>query len=281
MLDERDTSWCLQAATALARCSSHPLSKAFTGATSLQAKDVRSVVGSGVEARVDDHLVRFGSAAFCGFPCSFTGDTTIEEEDSSVYKSVYLSVDAAPAAVFEVALLLREDAPALVQALKRSGVDVSMLSGDVDSHCRRVAQALSIPYSATVSPEAKAEAVTNARTLYVGDGVNDLPAIAASALSATTLETSDLVKSRADIVVMSQRLTSLLDLLQVSGRFKRVLLQNIAWAGAYNVVCIPLAALGYFPPWVAALGMSASSLLVIANAARLLRVPLPSRALRS
>ena len=86
------------------------------------------------------------------------------------------------------------------------------------------------------------------------------------------METSDLVKSKADVVLLTGRLGAIVDLANVARRCRTVMSQNLLWAAAYNVLAIPLAAFGYAPPWVAALGMSASSLLVLGNAGRVLRV---------
>ena len=109
------------------------------------------------------------------------------------------------------------------------------------------------------------------QTLFVGDGLNDLPALASADVSVTTLETVDLVKSKADVLMMSDRLLTLPALIDAGRRFTRVSRQNIVWAVVYNLFAIPLAITGLATPWLAALGMSASSLLVMVNACRLLR----------
>ena len=110
--------------------------------------------------------------------------------------------------------------------------------------------------------------------MFVGDGANDLPALASADVSVATLETTDLVKANADVLLLTRRLGALVDFLEIGARSRQIMHQNLAWAVAYNVVAIPLAAFGYAPPWAAALGMSASSLIVMANATRLLQTPL-------
>ena len=170
---------------------------------------------------------------------------------------------------------MRNDATSTVSRLKSLGLDVHMLSGDNDENCASVAGRLGIDYHATASPESKPVAIGAARggAMYVGDGVNDLPVLASADISAATLETADLVKSKADVVLLSKRLGTLVDFVRVGRRTRRVMYENLGWALAYNVIAIPLAALGYVPPWGAALGMSLSSLIVMANASRLLKTP--------
>ena len=110
--------------------------------------------------------------------------------------------------------------------------------------------------------------------MYVGDGINDLPALASADISVATLETTDLVKSKADVILLSRRLQGLADFLSIGRRSRLIMTENLIWALAYNLIAIPTAALGYAPPWAAALGMSISSLTVMLNATRILKTPL-------
>ena len=140
-----------------------------------------------------------------------------------------------------------------------------------------MADTLGIAYAADATPESKPGVVcadeNNEGTLYVGDGINDLPALARATVSAATVETADLVKARADVLLLSSRLKGLAELIRTGRRCRKVMRQNLGWALAYNLAAIPLAALGLVPPWAAALGMSASSLLVMLNSTRLLANP--------
>jgi Cu2+-exporting ATPase len=150
-----------------------------------------------------------------------------------------------------------------------------MVSGDAPERCAELAGALGIDFAARQAPETKLE-ITRAtqraghRVLVVGDGINDVPALAAADVSAAVLESSDLVKSNADVLLLSRRLGALADLVTVSRRARRIVRQNLLWALAYNLTAVPLAALGLMPPWLAAVGMASSSVLVMSNAARLL-----------
>jgi len=97
-----------------------------------------------------------------------------------------------------------------------------------------------------------------------------VPVLAGADVSAAVMEASDLVKSKADILLLSRRLTSIADLFRIARTTRSITHQNLAWAAAYNLIAIPFAALGLMPPWLAALGMATSSTLVMLNASRLL-----------
>ncbi len=269
---------CLQLAAALQRHTTHPLAEAFLQQaarqqlTAAEAVRVQVVPGAGVRGEVEGQRVALGSAAFCDgtlFPAAET-----RQEDA---KQVYLTVDGRAAAVFSLHNPLRADAPALIEGLHRRAMPVTLLSGDTDRQCAGVARRLGISYHAGALPEDKqahmsghAKQTRSGTTLYLGDGLNDLPALASADISIAMAETPDLVKSKADINLLTPRLTAVLDLLAVSRFSRRIMRQNLTWALLYNLAAIPMAACGLAPPWLAALGMSASSLLVMANACRTL-----------
>lgn len=253
-------------AAALERHASHPLARAFQRAypqadTSL-VDDVEVIPGAGVTGRYRGRTVRIGHAGFCGA----RGDDE---------RAVFLAVDGVPAARFTITDPVRSDAAAAVAGLKQAGIDITMVSGDAPERCAELASLLDIRYAARQAPESKLALVRELqqqgrRVLVLGDGINDVPVLAAADVSAAVLESSDLVKSNADVLLLSRRLGSLLDLFAVARRTRRVVRQNLGWALAYNATAVPLAALGFMPPWVAALGMAGSSVLVMSNAARLL-----------
>ncbi len=260
-----DAAVCLDIARALQAHAAHPIAGAFAHSGGhLECNDV-TVQQQGVQGEVGGVLARIGSAEFAGWP----------DVADSTGKQVYLSLGGEPAACFTVAAPLRADAALAVATLRNSGLDVQMLSGDDDAHCAEIARTLDIQYCPSLTPEQKNAALHSAAsTMFVGDGINDIPAITRAALSVSTLETNDLVKSRADVVLLTPRLMALADIIHVGRRANRIMRENLAWALGYNLLAIPAAALGYAPPWAAALGMSASSILVMLNAMRLLRTPL-------
>lgn len=264
-LSDLEQARCEELAGAVQAHSAHPLAQAFKGGrTALTATGVKLHTGQGIEGQVDGRRIRIGSAGFCA--CA-------ERQDER--KLVYMSVDDQPAAVFALSNELRSDAAATVADLKQNNLSVSMLSGDNAANCARLAQQVGIEYVAGSLPEAKPEVLRHADggVMYVGDGVNDLPALASADVSIATLETNDLVKSKADVMLLTRRLGAVCDFLRVA-RFSRLIMtENLAWALVYNLIAIPLAALGYAPPWAAALGMSISSLIVMLNATRILNTP--------
>jgi Cu2+-exporting ATPase len=255
---------CLALAAALQRHSSHPYARAFarddaTAALPLEA--IAVTAGQGVSGRLDGCEVRIGSASFAG-----------RDEDD---RWVYLTIGGTAAARFALSNRIRPDAPRAVRALQVLGAAPIMHSGDSAQRCREVAQSLGIDYLARQSPEAKLEAIRAAqadghRVLMLGDGINDIPVLAGADVSAAVVEASDLVKSKADVLLLSSRLGPIADLISIAMATRRVIRQNLLWALLYNLGAIPIAALGLMPPWLAALGMAGSSTLVMLNAIRLL-----------
>jgi len=269
---------CLALAAELQSHSSHPYAKPFhplraTPGDRPVMTEVETVTGQGVRglhtADSQTQEVRIGSAAFTG--------ATDEDDD----RAVYLARSDHLLARFELSNQIRSDAAASVNALKGFGVAPVMLSGDSRERCEEIAQALHIDYLARQTPEAKLAAIQNdqqqgAKVLMLGDGINDVPVLAGADVSAAVVEASDLVKSRADVLLLSRRLAPLTDLFRVARTTKTITRQNLIWAAAYNLTAIPVAAFGLMPPWLAALGMAASSTLVMLNATRVLKVATPT-----
>jgi Cu2+-exporting ATPase len=260
----RDEAECLAIAAALQRHSSHPYAKAFSDLPRTTTVDrVKVMTGQGVEGCHGHVPVRIGSAKYAGL-------------DADQHRDVFLSIDGVPAARFELSDRIRPDAPASVEMLKRAGVMPLMLSGDSIDRCREAARQLEIDFEARRTPEGKlrairAEQARGRRVLMLGDGINDVPVLAAADVSAAVVEASDLVKSRADVLLLSRKLRPLIDLIAVGRSTRVVIRQNLIWAGLYNLTAVPIAALGLMPPWLAALGMASSSTLVMLNASRLTR----------
>ncbi|HYA44771.1 MAG TPA: HAD-IC family P-type ATPase, partial [Acidimicrobiales bacterium] len=128
--------------------------------------------------------------------------------------------------------------------------------------------------SGRLTPEQKLALVQQrqsegARVLMVGDGINDGPVLAAASVSCALAQGSAIAQSAADLLLLNESLGTLAEGVRTARRMLSVIRQNLGWALAYNLAAVPLAALGLIPPWIAAIGMSLSSLLVVLNAARL------------
>ena len=194
---------------------------------------------------------------------------------------VTLACEGVALARFDFDETLRPDALATVQAMQAAGLRLTLLSGDAPERVQRLAQRLGLRAGIDTavggaSPEAKLAAMAAAqaqgqRVLMVGDGINDAPVLARADVSLAMGQGALVARSQADGVIASDRLGDVVAARRTAQRTVRIVWQNLAWSGAYNLVCIPLALAGLMPPWAAGLGMATSSLLVIANATRAAR----------
>ena len=191
---------------------------------------------------------------------------------------VHLADDSGWLASFELDETIRADAAGAVAALRRQGLAVQLLSGDGALAVQRLARRAGIADAhGDCSPEDKLERVRLAqaagrRVAMVGDGVNDGPVLARADVSVAMGDAVPLAQAKSDFIVLGGQLLAVSTLVAHARRTQRIVRQNLAWAAAYNAVCVPLAVVGWMPPWLAGLGMAASSLLVVANAARLARI---------
>jgi Cu2+-exporting ATPase len=274
----------LQLAGAIAQHSLHPVSRALSQAAAqarpcvpsgaFEVSDIQEHAGRGLQARITGPaghwltgLVRLGSAAFCG--------AVAPEEAQGL--QVFLSDDTGCLARFEVDEVVRPDAARLIAQLQQAGLAVQMLSGDRSAPVRRLADRLGIRQAwgdcTAQGKLAHLEALQRAghRVLMVGDGLNDGPVLALADVSIAMGQALPLAQAQSDFVMPAGQLMSLASLLRQARKTLRVVRQNLAWAALYNAVCVPLALMAYLPAWLAGLGMALSSLLVVANAARLAR----------
>ncbi len=258
-------------AASLAAWSTHPLSVALREAFAPAAigwRDLREQPGQGLEG-VDDQgrRWRLGSAAWTGAPAS--------AHSSGAHTS--LALNGQPLAHFMFDERLRGDALAAVQALQADGVRVVLLSGDDASRAGHVASLLGIECSAfAMTPDAKLAEVRAAqqrgeRVAMLGDGINDAPVLAQADVSLAMGEGALVARTQADGVLVSNRLGDVVRARTLAIKTLRVVRQNFAWAALYNAACVPLALVGWLPPWAAGLGMASSSLFVVLNSLRLSR----------
>lgn len=277
---------CLQIAAMLEAASEHPLARAFAelGNGSV-AQDVRIVAGCGLEGVVDGRRYRIGTAQFVGeLHGALTGTQTLSElsELSELSATtVFLGDECRELACFELRDALRESAPAAIDELQRLKVPAQILSGDDHTAVADVASRCDVrEYFARRSPTQKLAHVQGLqrdgrRVAMVGDGVNDAPVLAAAEVSIAIGRGAALAHASADMVLVGDSLHALPQAIRLARRTLQIARQNLVWSAVYNLASVPLAALGFIPPWLAALGMSLSSAAVVANAVRLMPRPCP------
>jgi len=280
-------------AAALAQYSLHPLSRALVRAAGMgsgetgSSKSVTPIAdlveepGRGLRARVmtgsngQAHLLRLGSAGFCDVALQ---ETEAEAEAQAEGTQVHLADEHGWLASFWLDETLRPDAEPAVGALGALGLDVCLLSGDRAAAVARLALRAGIGQAlGQQTPEGKLAHIRllqqrGHRVAMVGDGLNDAPVLARADVSVAMGQAVPLAQAQADFVVPGGQLAAVATLLAQARRTRAVVRQNLLWAAVYNAVCVPLAVLGLMPPWLAGLGMAASSLLVVFNSARLARI---------
>ncbi|WP_031302836.1 heavy metal translocating P-type ATPase [Pseudomonas sp. EGD-AK9] len=273
-LRELDEGACLALAAALENRSEHPIARAF-GQAPHAAESVDSHPGQGLQGRVEGRLLRIGEATFV---CALSGQAvpSIAGEHG---QWLLLGDEQGPLAWFVLDDRLRDDAAQLIAAARTRGWHIHLLSGDSSPMVGEVARQLGIEDArGGLTPDAKLAVLKQLhgegrRVLMLGDGVNDVPVLAAADISVAMGSASDLAKTSADAVLLSNRLSSLVEGLKLARRTRRIIIENLSWATLYNGLVLPFAALGWITPIWAAVGMSLSSLLVVLNALRLSRTP--------
>ncbi len=268
----------LAIAAALESQSEHPIAAAFRSYVrpDMTVESARELAGGGVEGVIGGVLWRLGNREFVGAledPPSAKGD----ERSSGSLSEVVLGNSNGVVATFAVCDSLRSDAVRAVQQLRDMGLEVTIASGDQEEVVRSAARQLGIQRAiGRLTPQQKLGLVQfykalGSNVLMVGDGVNDGPVLAAASVSCAMAEGSAVAQAAADLLLLNDSLVCLAEAIRMARRLRSVIYQNLGWAFAYNVAAVPLAAIGWIPPWVAAVGMSISSLLVVLNAARLAR----------
>ena len=249
----------LRLAAALARESHHPLARAIVAACTEgvlpAATHVVAHTGLGLRGIVEGRELRLGSG---------------RESDA-----ILLADQAGPIAAFHVKEQLRAGTHEVIDALRAQGMQLHIISGDAPAKVADIAAKLGIAnWRARTSPADKLQDLgimraQGARVLVVGDGVNDAPVLAGADVGAALASGAEIARASSDIVLTGERLGALVAARRIARETVAVIQQNQRWALLYNLVAVPLAALGFVPPWLAALGMSLSSLCVIGNALRI------------
>ena len=275
-------------AAALGRPSRHPASRAAAGLSGepvplLEWQEVR---GEGVRARLgaawgeipEGTEVRLGSPAWIGGAGEPENFRSTGERGAT---RLLLSVAGRPVAMLLIRDAVRSEAAEVIGGLRASGRGVAMVTGDTLEAAAAIGERLGFQPSeihAGVRPEQKSELLkelqaAGQRVAFVGDGINDAPALAQSDLGIAVPHASDIARETADLVLLRASLRAVPESLELAGSALRIIRQNLFWAFFYNTLAVPLAALGFMNPMLCAVTMGLSDVLVIGNSLRLLRSP--------
>ena len=274
--DSAQSDTLLTIAAAIETASEHVLARAFSlfyAPGRHPVADVKVIPGSGVDAFVEGTRYRIGSADFVAALSGSERPDCVGDD----FTAVYLGDEQQVLARFEIGDELRSDARTAIRDLKSSGYRPVIASGDRAPSVRRVAEQLGIvDWHAGLSPSDKLDLVHELRAkgevvVMIGDGINDAPVLAAADASVALDAGTALARASADAVSLGRKLGAIVIATDIATRTRAIIRQNIAWAIIYNVTAVPLAVSGMLAPWMAAIGMSASSLLVVLNALRLHR----------
>ncbi len=263
----------LAAVAAVETASDHPLANAIialAGRHLPTATDVETIPGHGLQGTVEGRRIVIGNAAMMAWE-----GVKAQAEIPAGQTPVMVAIDGKFAGTIGLSDTPKPTAKATVQALKARGLEVVMISGDTKDAAGALGKALGIEQVlAGVLPDGKAEAVKQLQSggrkvAFVGDGINDAPALATADVGIAMGTGTDVAVESADVVLVSGNPAGVARAIEVSRRTLRNIWQNLGWAFGYNIILIPVAALGMLSPQLAALAMAASSVLVVTNALRL------------
>ncbi len=262
-LTSRHDQAVLDLAASLAVHSRHPYSRALAAAGTAQGgfTDLRELPGLGLEARRDDQAWRLGQA---GWAAGIEGGVVLAREGRVL-------------AAFTFADDLRPGAAAAIAALHDQGIGAEILSGDRPAAVQALGTTLALPHRGAATPQDKiahvrARQAEGHKVLMIGDGLNDAPALAAADVSMAPASAADVGRNAADLVFLRDDLRAVPLAIATARRARDLARQNLVLALAYNVIAVPAAVTGLITPLIAAVAMSASSLVVVANALRLGRL---------
>ncbi len=267
----------LRIAASLETSSEHPIAKALLNACEeklLNVNELSNQLGEGIQGRIGDAQWFIGNRGFIE-----KNSHCDDDQDSEAHASkIYLATEQHCVAVFVLSDRIRDEARPLIQQLQQHHKHTHLFSGDRLESTREVSQQLGIPhYLADLKPEDKLKNVKalqqqGAIVVMIGDGVNDAPVLAGADLSIAMGKGTQLAAATSDMILISNNIEHIYHGYQIATKTLRIIKQNLSWALLYNITAIPAAAMGYVEPWLAAIGMSLSSLVVVLNALRLNRM---------
>lgn len=267
----------LHYASQLEQGVNHPLAKVLqekaleseSTAQAIEFEQLNVIQGGGVEGYYRGHLYRLGNAEYAGVD----EQTAKAQVENAI--NVFLVEQGKPIGLFVFKDSPRADAAKAVAQLKAMGLSIHLVSGDGEQNCANIAKALEIEsHRSGMKPEDKIDYLKalsrqSHKILMVGDGINDAAALKQAHVSIAIHDACEFVQAKTDGVMLGARLTQIVKAIDIAHRSKSIIKQNIGWALAYNLSALPLAAAGLIPPWLAALGMSLSSLIVLMNSWRI------------
>ncbi len=262
-----DADTCLAIAASMEQHANHPIAKAFSQYLQAQVEvtSVENLIGFGVQGKLNDKLCKLGSEKFV-----LTGTK------GSTLPSVYLSIDGVHQATFFYRDPIRKESETLITQLSKVGVKTTLLTGDSIEHAEPVAKAMGITsVVASATPEDKLNFLSTLKSdevsLMIGDGINDAPILAGAHLSVAMGGGTDVAKASADMVLLGDKLDKLIIARELALKTRKIIRENLAWSLGYNFLILPLAVSGLVAPYIAVVGMSASSIIVVSNSLRLLK----------
>ena len=273
LLGDSSEQACLELAAGLESQSEHPVARAILARAlkRQEMSEIRAFSGRGIEGRYASKTYWLGSRESFQLKGMTLPEVRIEPGETVVY----LAEENVPLAGFVLRDEIRQESRQTIKLLEGEGLETELLSGDHVETVRHVAEELGIKrFRGGLLPDDKLKHIESLQNegkvvAMVGDGVNDAPVLAAAQVSIAMGGGAQLAHASADMVLLTENLERLPEAIDVSRKTLRIIRQNLSWAILYNVLAIPLAAAGWVAPWMAAIGMSASSLIVVINALRL------------
>ncbi|RTL48473.1 MAG: heavy metal translocating P-type ATPase [Rhodocyclaceae bacterium] len=275
----------LALAVAMEQASEHPLAMALQNAARLRGviglrkvTELRAVTGHGIEALVEGHRLRLGSTAFVAALHGQPLSEELTQLRGAGAILVALGGDQGWLGFFLLEDAIRPAASQMVRAIEALGIETAIMSGDTQESAAKVAAQLGIQkVMGGLAPEAKHRELSRLQqagkvVAMVGDGVNDAPVLAQAQVSVAMGGGTDLARAQADAVLLGDDINVLAAGIVIARKTMAIVRQNLVWAFAYNFLAIPIAMAGWITPWMAGIGMSASSLFVVLNALRLQKV---------
>ncbi|TQV87494.1 heavy metal translocating P-type ATPase [Aliikangiella coralliicola] len=278
-------SECENIAAALEKISNHPIAEGFKhlNSHSIKVSELTEVIAGGIQGQIKldgekQNCFRIGKPEFA-FQKGHQSSKHIKQQSSNTQSLVYvfLARNDEHIATFVLSDKLNPTAIETTKQLHTNRQNIHLLSGDSKNACESIAQKLAIEaFFHSATPEEKLSIIQDAQenkrsVLMVGDGVNDIGALGQADVSVTMGTASELSKTSSDAVLVSHDLTVIPLAIQLSKKLEKIIRQNISWAVIYNLTAIPFAIAGLVPAWLAAIGMTTSSLIVVINALRLRR----------